>query len=421
MLRRDFLKISSYSSLLTLPACGLLRIDSMHPFLRSDRIDNAELETRVVSKAKLSWSSNGQVRVIYLKGDAYERGYQHGYLLRTEIQDNLGFLWRQATAKFHTAEIFAEAYERLRPFIPQDYIDEMHGLAHGSKMPLEIIHGVHALPCMTEWGGKKKLKAIVKQMMDGELSTSCSNFAVFDHASADQRMYVVRILDWGLHRISKLHQYPLLAVHDPEQGQAYVNIGWVGFLGAISGMNEQGITLGEMGYGDPPNETLRGKPMPFLLRDVLAHAQSLADARRIIQFSPGTNSFIYLMSDGKKGEAELYIRDRDRFLVFQAEEAIDDGKNKVTPIKNTLYGGHYLDRMYQCLSNMHGQISPQKIMQEVIPQMAMPSNFQNVVYDPSSLRFWVSYARSSEERAAEQPYTSFDFGRALSDFRAGRT
>lgn len=392
----------------------------MHPFLRSDRIDNLETEAEVLAKARLRWTDDGRIRVLFLKGSAYERGYQHGVILRKEIQDNFNYFWKRATAKFHTPEIFDEAYERLRPFIPQDYIDEMHGLAHGSKMPLQVIHGLHALPSMTEWGGKKKLKAIVQQMKDGELATSCSNFAVFDRSGPEQRMYVVRILDWGLHRISKLHQYPLLAVHVPDQGQAYVNIGWVGFIGAISGMNEQGITLGEMGYGDRPDETLRGKPMPFMLRDVLAHAHNLADVRRIIQFSPGTNRFIYLMSDGKSAQAELYIRDRERFLVYQPEQPIDDGKEKVVPIKNTLYAGHYLDRMHQCLSSLQADISPQRIIREVIPPMAMPSNFQDVVYDPANLRFWVSNARSAEERAAEQPFSEFDLGQALRDFRAGR-
>ncbi len=413
MLRRKFLNVAFVCCLAILPSCGFWRVDAMHPYLRSDVVTGPEEEARILAKAKLSWTENGQIRVLFLRGTAYERGFQHGVLLRKEIQDNLGYMWRQASHKFRSEEFFAESYERLRPFIPQDYIDEMQGLAHGSKMPLHVIHAIHALPEMSEWGGKKKLKQIVQQMMDGELGTSCSNFAVFNKASADKKMYVVRILDWGLHKISKLHQYPLIAVHLPDNGQAYANIGWVGFLGAISGMNEQGITLGEMGYGSPPNETLRGKPMPFLLRDILAHASSLADVRRIIQYSPGTNSFVYLMSDGKSGQAELYFRDRDRFRVFEPEQAISDGEEQIAPIKDTLYGGHDVPTMYQCLSNLHGQLTPQRIMQEIVPQVAMRSNFQNVIYDPAALRFWVSNARSSAERAAEQPYTFFDLGQAL--------
>ena len=47
-------------------------------------------------------------------------------------------------------------------------------------------------------------------------------------------------------------------------------------------MNDQGITLGEMGYGDPEGETLRGEPMPFLLRDVLAKASNIDQVKSIL-------------------------------------------------------------------------------------------------------------------------------------------
>jgi hypothetical protein len=55
-------------------------------------------------------------------------------------------------------------------------------------------------------------------------------------------------------------------------------------------------------------------------------------------------------------------------------------------------------------------------MNDIIPKIAMKSNFHNVVYDPQNLRFWINSAKSPSERAAEQPYTLFDFGEALSQF-----
>lgn len=396
-----------------LSGCGYLRIDPWYVGFRSDIITTPEKEAEVLSKASVGWTADGKIRVIRLVGTPYERGYQHGALLRGEVRDNLQYLYKQALNTFHSQELFAESYERMRPFIPQDYIDEMQGLAHGSKLPLYLIHHIHALPEMSEWGGKKKLKAILKKMMAGELATSCSNLSVCDTSSKDGKMYTVRVLDWGLHRISKLHEYPLIAVHKPENNQGYANIGWIGFIGAVSGMNESGITLGEMGYNDPPNETLRGKPMPFLLRDILADAKNLADVRRIISESPGTNSFVYLMSDGKTKESELYVRDADRFLVFQKGAEIKDGSDTYPAVADTVYGGHFGDKMHANLSSLHGEITPQLLMEKIVPDIAMHSNFQNVIYSPQDLTFWVNNAPSRKERAAEQPYTFFDLKRAL--------
>lgn len=413
--RRSFLKTGTLiAASLSLPGCGYLRVDPDSVFIRSDIIDSPAKEQEILNKAKLTWTADKRIPVLILSGTPYERGYQHGALLRSQVRDNLTTLYENAKSSFHIEELFDESFERLRPFIPQDYIEEMHGLAHGSRLPLRMIHAIHALPEMTEWGGKKKIKKIVKQMMDGELlGTSCSNFCVDGSATKDGHMYTVRILDWGLHRLSKLHQYPLIMVNRPEEGIPSAVIGWIGFIGAVSGMNAEGITLGEMGYGDNESETLRGEPMPFVLRDILTKCRTLKETKKLIADYPGTNSFVYMMSDGKTGQSEMYIKDHKRFLAFSPEQEIKDDKEYIAPIKDTLYAGHYNDVMQKLLTEKHGEIDAQMIMKELIPAMAMPSNFQNVVYDPSALRFWVSNAAGPGERAAEQSYTFFDLGAVL--------
>jgi len=402
-----------------LSGCAYLRIDPDHFLFRSDVITSVEQERAIVAKAKLDWTEDGRARVLYLSGTPYERGYQHGKLLREEVRDNLLYLYDKILDKYHFEELLEEAYERQRPFIPQEYIDEMHGLAHGARLPLKVVHGIHALPEVTEWGGKKVYKKLIKDMMDGVLlGTSCSNFCANKSATANGKMYTVRVLDWGLHKLSKLHEYPLITVNIPEKGIASANIGWVGFLGAVSGMNAKGITLGEMGYGDPDGETMRGEPMPFLLRDVLSQASDLSDVRKIIKNAPGTNSFVFLMSDGKTGKSELYVRDRSRFEVHQPGENLEDRGTKFPAIKGLLYGGHYQDKMTSKLNETRGTLTPEKIMRDVIPFIAMPSNFQNVLYSPSDLQFWFANAKGPKERAAEQPYSFYDFAKGLKEFQS---
>ncbi len=418
MNRRNFLKILPTALVPPLIGCAYRRIDPWHVLIRSDVIQSLEDEARVLKRAKLTTTTDGTIKVLFVQGTPYERGYQHGKLLRSEVNDNLGYLHRKAKDVLHFDELFAEAYERMAPFIPAEYIEEMHGLAHGARMPLSVIHHIHVLPCIGEWGGRKRIKGVIKEMMSGELGTSCSNVAAFGSTTVDGKLYAIRVLDWGMHRISRLHKYPLITVGRGESGNTYANIGWVGFLGAVSGMNDQGITLGEMGYRDPPNETLRGKPMTFLLRDILSYASNLADVRRIIQTSPGTNSFAYLMTDGKSRESELYIRDRDRFLVFQPSRDIRDKEDYYPAIEDLLYGGHYDEKMTALLNESRGRIGPELFMEKIIPEIAMPSNFQNVVYSPTDLRFWVNNAKSKKARAAEQPYTYFDLKEALSQFPA---
>src|SRR5687768_9370876 len=165
-------------ALFGLAGCAYFRVDLQHFLVLSDRITSIEHEKEILSRAKLSWTEDGRIRVLHVQGTPYERGYQHGALLRREVQANLGYMYDQVLKVYRSKELFSEAFERLRPFIPPEHIEEMHGLAHGARLPLEMIHHIHALPSLTEWGGKKRLKGIIKQMMAGELGTSCSNFSV---------------------------------------------------------------------------------------------------------------------------------------------------------------------------------------------------------------------------------------------------
>jgi len=404
---------------LFLSGCITQRIDFFNVLLRSDRISSAEEEKAVLAKAWRTQTEDGRITVLCTRGTPYEQGYQQGVLLRDEVRKNLTYMYEKCIEKFRFKELFAEAYERQRPYIPETYIDEMHGLAHGARLELEVVHAIHALPEITEWGGKKRLVKVVKQMIRGEeLGTTCSNLACSGASTADGKMYVVRILDWGLHRISKLHEHPLLHISVPDVGYASVNIGWMGFLGAVSGINERQITLGEMGAGDAPNEDMRGTPMPFLLREVLTKADSLADVRSIITGHTGTNKFVYLMSDGKTGNAEMYLRDRDSFTVAKMGEHLVVGKHELSPPPGVVYGGHYPERMAPAILENTGKITPDVLMKEMIPKFAMASNFQNVIYDPRALSGWVANAKNATERAAEQPYTYFDFGKILAEFRA---
>jgi isopenicillin-N N-acyltransferase-like protein len=404
------------ATLIALSGCSYLRIDPNHFLIRSDMIQSVEHEKEILSKAKVGWTDDGKVRVLYVSGTPYERGYQHGVLLRKEVQDNLLSMHEKLLDKFRFEELLDESFERQRPFMPQEYVDEMHGLAHGARIPLRVVHAIHALPEITEWGGKRKLKKVIKDMMEGVYGTSCSNFSATGKATPDTTMYTVRILDWGLHKISKLHEYPLVTVNVPDKGIPSANIGWAGFLGAVSGMNAEGITLGEMGYGDPEGETMRGMPMPFVLRNVLTYSKNLADVRKIIKSSPPTNSFVYLMSDGKNNTSELYVRDPFRFDVHKPGTPLKDRDNVFPAIPNILYGGHYQDRMTKVLTERRGEITPEVIMKDVIPFIAMPSNFQNVIYEPKGLQLWFNNAKGPKESAAGQPYTHFNLKKGLAEF-----
>ena len=101
--------------------------------------------------AKASRSEKNGWIMIHLEGSPYEVGYQHGYLLAAEIIDlrsALQTINEQATGK--NPEFFREeSYRLLWPGVPEEYRNEISGIAAGvnAKLGSETI-GVKDLVAM---------------------------------------------------------------------------------------------------------------------------------------------------------------------------------------------------------------------------------------------------------------------------------
>lgn len=114
--------------------------------------------------------------------------------------------------------------------------------------------------------------------------------------------------------------------------------------------------------------------MPFMLRDVLRYSRNLDQVSDRIQHAKGTNSYLFLMSDGKAKQARMFVKDARRFLSFLPGTEVQDEKEHLLR-STTRYGGRYNDKMTENLQRYHGQLTPKLFMETLIPEFAMPSNF----------------------------------------------
>jgi isopenicillin-N N-acyltransferase like protein len=200
----------------------------------------------------------------------------------------------------------------------------------------------------------------------------------------------------------------LITVYRPTTGNGneYVTIGWVGFVGAVSGMNAKGVALSEMGFGNPPGETLAGTPMPFMLKNVLRYADSAGDGAAIIRATRRTNSYVYFLGD-KHNDPVGMVTSAQRCLAYHAnerEELVVDGVT-MPQFRDIVYGGHYEDKQEKLVREMQGKIDVSAI-QDLAKQIAMKSNLQTVIYDLTADKIWVAN-RKDNVRAADRPYVEF--------------
>ncbi|MGE3850937.1 MAG: C45 family autoproteolytic acyltransferase/hydrolase [Planctomycetota bacterium] len=297
---------------------------------------------------------NGQM-VIHLEGSYYDMGYQHGRMLPERCRQCIdAYVRDMAMGKAHmTMDQLTAIWKAGEPFLPTALKDELRGLAEGAGIPLEMVQAAHALP--------EKFH--------------CSGAAAWGNQTIDGKLYHFRSLDYSISigNEVKIQQNAALIVRKPTGKVASAIVGWTGTCGCVTGMNNAGISIGEMGCG-VNDETFAGFPMFFLLRYILDEADTLDEALDILKRAPRTAGFNFIFGDGKgpHPRAVALEVDRQRVAVFEG----GDKKEDVAP--------HF--GIPQCVRRVNHFVDPEL------------AGRQRRVYDPreSEQSSWLGYKMISD-------------------------
>lgn len=99
------------------------------------------------------------------------------------------------------------------------------------------------------------------------------------------KTFQLRALDWDIDGPFK--DYPAVVVYHPtDNGHAFANVGFVGWIGALSGQSSAHMAISEIGVAFPDasfgQESRIGIPFTFLLRDILQFDNSYLVRRDVV-------------------------------------------------------------------------------------------------------------------------------------------
>lgn len=217
-------------------------------------------------------------RVVFLKGSPYERGFQHGKLLQSDIEKNIKFFLKNPQLLQHPRfKNLQLHFPEIRSHIPEVIIEELQGLSDGANADFEDVLLLNLFPEMFH----------------------CSGITASKEATTDGSLYHVRALDY---RVARGVQNTAVAmVCTPEEGFSYINISYAGFIGCVTGMNSKHISLGEVGGNG--YDHLNGLPMAFLMKLALEKCETLDSVVKFFKETPRTGEYYYIISDGKTSES----------------------------------------------------------------------------------------------------------------------
>jgi hypothetical protein len=339
---------------------------------------------RKIPHGELRWIDNQ--RVVLLSGTPEEVGQAHGKLLRQEamacidsVLHTFGTAQTIRTGRWFRHDL-VEAYARLSPHIPERHKVETRAMAAALGLDEGLVQTLNVFPELFH----------------------CSGFALFGKATKDGKLYHGRVLDYMT--AIGLQDAATTFIVNVDGRIPFANVGYAGFIGSVSGMNAESISLGEMGgRGEGQWD---GAPMATLMRRALEECRTLDDVMDLWKNSPRTCEYYYVFADGKTNRAvgvAALPESIEFVLPGQTHERLGEGIEDVV----VLSAGSRLQKLRERVQEKYGQFDAELGQWLMSRPVAMQSNLHNVLFVPEDGVLYVANA-DHKHPAAERPYVKLD-------------
>jgi len=350
---------------------------------------------------------------MYLAGSPLERGVSAGILT-----DSLIIRQEKAFVKQIRKIVPSDTYLKILRYviacfnvnihkaIPEENKEEIYGISQSASNEFNFIgtpyqrilnyHGAHDLGHMLQNLGM----------------VGCTSFGLWGDKTADGQLLIGRNFDFYLG--DEFSKEKIIAFINPDNGYRHAFVTWGGMMGAVSGMNEKGVTVTiNAATSDITFKT--ATPVAIVARQILQYAYDIKSAVEIASKFKVFVSEQFLIGSAKDNKAIIIEKTPEKQIVydskynfitstnhFQSPELAkpDTGIESGSP---SVYRIRHLNTLIR-QSNKNTYIDVARILRdtsglknEVLGlgnEMAINQLIahHSIIFNPSKLVFWVSTA-----------------------------
>lgn len=255
-----------------------------------------------------------QLWELYVSGDALQRGLLTGSLSEPLVkkQERVFFSKIQeiipSKFKLQLLRQFLKWYNRkLYLHVPEEYQTEIYGISQYASDDYNFVaprylrtlylHGSHDI------GHALQDLALV----------GCSSVAVWGDKSDDGELLIGRNFDF--YAGDEFAQDKIVAFITPEKGHPFMTVTWGGMIGAVSGMNKEGLTV-TINAGKSEIPFVAKTPIAILAREILQYASTIEEAVAIAKKRQVFVSESIMIGSAKDKKAVLIEVSPEKFGVF---------------------------------------------------------------------------------------------------------
>jgi len=269
----------------------------------------------------------------------------------------------------------------------------MHGMADAAGVDYDTIRRIH---------------------MIGELTKGdCSMFGAWGNALSDKDgLLVMRALDWNMDGPFRL--YPQLTVYHAQPNStnetaAFVNVGWTGWIGSITGVNSEQISVHEIGVAMPDDtfgaESTQGVPFTHVLRDILQFDHTQLDGVSRLASAHRTCDLILGVGGGKERVFNS-VQYSASVCNIMNDKNLKPVASWHPPLDSVAYHGMdwmcegYNQILHDQLASFHGNLTALDAIQYVMP-IVQTGDLHVHVTDLVAMKMYVSHAQTTGDWSPE--------------------
>ncbi|PUZ25141.1 peptidase C45 [Chitinophaga parva] len=258
---------------------------------------------------------------MYVEGKPFDRGVAYGKLTSELVkrqEDHFSEqINRMIPSPFYLRflKYFVGWFNRdLDKHVPEEYKEEIYGISFEASSHYGYI-GTNYERLMNYHAAHDIGHALQSMALVG-----CTSFATWNSRSADSSLIVGRNFDFYVG--DKFAEDKIVAFYKPSEGHKFMIVTWAGFVGCVSGMNDQGLTV-TINADKTSIPSGSATPVSLVAREILQYAGNIKEAWAIAQRRKMFVSESFLIGSAADNKAVIIEKTPESMDLYEPDSKAD--------------------------------------------------------------------------------------------------
>ena len=368
---------------------------------------------------------------LYVEGEPFERGVVNGKLtaeLVVRQEDHFaGQIEKMIPSRFKRGflkYLIGFFNRNLDKNVTEEYKDEIYGVSESASPAYQYLGSNYAR--ILNYHAAHDIGHAVQNLA----MVGCTSFGTWGAMSEDSTMIIGRNFDFYVG--DKFAEDKIVAFFNPSTGHKFMTVTWGGFTGAVSGMNDQGLSV-TINAAKSSLPTGSATPVSLVTKEILQYAKNINEAIAIARSRKMFVSESFLVASAADNKAviiektpedlDVYDPMKDFIVCTNHFQSKGLGKTKMNIEQEEQSASSYRYQRMMELLNANGKNSVQKTIRILRDQRGVNNAnigmgnekainqliaHHSVVFEPKKLLVWVS---TSPWQLGE--YVSYDLNKVF--------